>query len=233
MAKRPVIACDSELESLMPQGLSVPRLPPTTRTAGTDMSDNESSTVTSGQAPEQPPPSMPTSSPPAHPAPSGTEETSHTEDKSSAEPEPALHRSRSESSGMQAGSVHDGHHGTDMGLVSHRLQSGGGAGGGTTPPVITYDEVVTTPSTPTGTRGPDVELTEHGLYNLPAPVENKGTGMTPASSLLAVNKPIQLRESTLTVNYPENELGKSTMYYPLYTCMTIKTRSTILCDTYY
>ena len=208
MAKQPVIASDSERESLMPQGLPVPQLP-SPRNHRSNMADH-SSTLNNQDPPSYSQVSSSTSTPqPIETPPPGGSDSSHLGDSNSNTvlTDKGLHRSQSESSGMQTDPSHDGHHGTDMGLVSHKLQS---TGSDVDPPVITYDEVVTTPSTPTGTRTHDLE--QHGLFHLSNPVENKGTGMTPAGSLLAVNKPIQLRESTLTINYPDSELGKTNWF---------------------
>jgi hypothetical protein len=68
------------------------------------------------------------------------------------------------------------------------------------PPEITYDEVSTAPNSPTdGIMLQDFRLfgSSHQLHH------NKAVMVTPSGSLLAVNQsPLELRESTLTVNYP-------------------------------
>ncbi len=68
------------------------------------------------------------------------------------------------------------------------------------PPSITY-EVATAPSSPTDS----IIMHDMRLSSSSQHLDNttKGTSMTPSGSLLAVNKPIELRESTLTVNYPD------------------------------
>jgi hypothetical protein len=90
------------------------------------------------------------------------------------------------------------------------------------PPSITYDEVTTAPNSPI----------EHGMVSmsdmrLSASATHLdghhsiSTCMTPSGSLLAVNKPIQLRESTLTVNYPDNG-GKALKHHSVPTFHIVK-----------
>ena len=199
MADRVII--DSETESLMPISLAVPA----SRTSGTMTDDN----VPKTESPASKRSSISSQTPQIIIEPTDNPNESSTD--------PAdiqldtIHRSKSESNGLTGAGPHDGHHGTDMGLVTHRLQNDQGMQAGSCdPPSIVYDEVVTTPSTPTGERARthDLVLQEEGLLHISRPVESKSTSITPASSLLAVNKPIQLRESTLTVNYPDEEMGR-------------------------
>ena len=72
------------------------------------------------------------------------------------------------------------------------------------PPEITYDTVTTAPNSPTdpGLMGGSAfagfnRATTHGM------MESRSTSVTPSGSLLCVSKPIELRESTLTINYPD------------------------------
>ena len=72
------------------------------------------------------------------------------------------------------------------------------------PPEITYDEVSTAPSSPTD----GIMLHDLRFVNPHNHFQNKAVMVTPSGSLLAVNQsPLELRESTLTVNYPD--CGKS------------------------
>ena len=78
------------------------------------------------------------------------------------------------------------------------------------PPEITYDEVATAPNSPINdpVMG-DIRLfgSSHQLYH------NKAVMVTPTGSLLAVNQsPLELRESTLSVNYPDMG-GKSINFH--------------------
>ena len=72
------------------------------------------------------------------------------------------------------------------------------------PPAITY-EVATAPTSPTS---PTEMLLMQDLRGVlttsqSSTLYNKAVMVTPAGSLLAVNPPLELRESTLTVNYPD------------------------------
>lgn len=70
------------------------------------------------------------------------------------------------------------------------------------PPEITYDTVATAPNSPTdiglmgGSAFAGFNRATHGM-------ESRSTSVTPSGSLLCVSKPIELRESTLTINYPD------------------------------
>lgn len=74
------------------------------------------------------------------------------------------------------------------------------------PPAITYDEVTTAPNSPvfepSGIMMHNLGLSASAqhLHHLDA----RSSSVTPSGSLLAVNRPYELRESTLTVNYPDS-----------------------------
>ncbi len=71
------------------------------------------------------------------------------------------------------------------------------------PPASAPPTCTTTPVTESRTSLSDLHLMSsmHQLHN-------KSTSVTPSGSLLCVSKPIQLRESTLTVNYPDTDVGE-------------------------
>ena len=70
------------------------------------------------------------------------------------------------------------------------------------PPVIICDDVASAPATPTNPHDQNKIL--RNVLSLSNSHMDVGTSVTPSGSLLGINKPIELRESTLTVNYPEN-----------------------------
>ena len=94
-----------------------------------------------------------------------------------------------------------------MGQSPARNHLGGGGGGphcqfNLSPPAITYDEVNTAPNSPTG-QG-NILLQDIRMYGSSHQLQNKAVMVTPSGSLLAVNQsPLELRESTLSVNYPD------------------------------
>ena len=68
------------------------------------------------------------------------------------------------------------------------------------PPEITYDEVSTTPNSPTD----GIMLQDIRMFGSAHQLHNKAVMVTQSGSLLAVSQsPLELRESTLTVNYPD------------------------------
>lgn len=70
------------------------------------------------------------------------------------------------------------------------------------PPAITYDEVNTAPNSPTGS--PNARFQDLHFFGSSHQLQNKAVMVTPSGSLLAVNQsPLELRESTFTVNYPD------------------------------
>lgn len=84
------------------------------------------------------------------------------------------------------------------------MMDGGGPGNTSLcPPSITYDEVNTAPNSPTGGPG-GLMLQDIRSYGSTSMLQNKAVMVTPSGSLLAVNQsPLELRESTLSVNYPD------------------------------
>ena len=73
------------------------------------------------------------------------------------------------------------------------------------PPQIIYDTVATAPNSPTEP-GPSPAANRSDFRSFSWSthhLESRSTSVTPSGSLLNVNKPIELRESTLTVNYPD------------------------------
>ncbi len=69
------------------------------------------------------------------------------------------------------------------------------------PPAIIYDKVSTAPNSPTNDAG--IQLKDVRMHGSSNQLDSKAVMVTPSGSLLAVNQsPLELRESTLTVNYP-------------------------------
>ncbi|KAK2164163.1 hypothetical protein LSH36_68g13009 [Paralvinella palmiformis] len=83
------------------------------------------------------------------------------------------------------------------------------------PPEITYDEVSTAPSSPTD----GIMLQDLRFYSPHGQFQNKAVMVTPSGSLLAVNQsPLELRESTLTVNYPDCGESRLVLFTCCYCC---------------
>ena len=88
------------------------------------------------------------------------------------------------------------------------------------PPAITYDEVATAPSSPvnegSGIMMHNIGLSASAQHLGQTHLDARSASVTPSGSLLAVNRPYELRESTLTVNYPDSGGMYSIVYLIFY-----------------